>query len=699
MSLVRREIEISGKKFSIETGELAKLANGSALVRFGDSMVLVSVCASKEPKENADFFPLQVEYREKAYASGKIPGGFFKREARPSEKEILSARCVDRPIRPLFPKGMFNEVQVIAMIISQDQENDADILAINGASAALCVSDVPFGGPVAGVRVGQIDGEFIINPTFEQVEQSAMEMVVVGSRDSILMVEGAGFEISEDAMIAGIERAHEEIRKIVAIQEEMVRECGKPKFALKIKEVNPALVERVKASSDKVKANTRIASKKERTDAGDALKAELIAALEPEFPACKAVVSETLHDLEKEFMRERILGEGTRVDGRKVTEIRPISSKVGVLPRAHGSAVFTRGETQALVAATLGTKLDEQKIDALQGESYKDYMFHYNFPPFSTGETKPIRGTSRREIGHGNLAERALASVLPVKDKFPYTIRLVSDILESNGSSSMASVCGGSLALMDAGVPVKSAVAGIAMGLIKEGERVAVLSDILGMEDHLGDMDFKVTGTRKGITAFQMDIKIDGITAAVMRTALDQAREGRFHILSKMEEALKAPRPDMSVYAPRILCIKVAVEDIGAIIGTQGKVIKEIQEKTGTTIAIEDDGSVFISGPGGLGAPEAKAWIESIVAKPEVGAIYTGRVKGIQAFGAFVEYLPGKEGLVHISELASYRVNRVEDVLKLGDEVKVKLIEVDPMSGKVRLSKKQAEAPAAPQAR
>ena len=694
MNVFRKEIEISGKKFSIETGMLAKQANGSAMVRYGDTMVLVAVCASTKPKEQIDFFPLTVEYREKAYAAGKIPGGFFKREARPSEKEILSARCVDRPIRPLFPEGMRNEVQVMATVVSQDPDNDADILAITAASVALSISDTPFNGPIAGVRVGEVDGEIVINPTFGQIEQSTMDMVVAGSRESILMVEGAGFEISEETMINGILKAHEEIKKLVALQEELVRECGKEKFAVVPREMNAALVDRIKtASTERIQAYIAVAGKKERQQAANTLREEVKAALLPEFPECDKTVETVIHDLEKDFMREQILSKGIRVDGRRTTEIRPITCQVGVLPRVHGSAIFTRGETQALVAATLGTKLDEQKIDALHGESYKDYMFHYNFPPFSTGEVRPIRGTSRREIGHGNLAERSLAAVLPVKDKFPYTIRVVSEILESNGSSSMASVCGGSLALMDAGVPVKSPVAGIAMGLIKEKERVAVLSDILGMEDHLGDMDFKVTGTRAGITAFQMDIKISGITPEIMRTALEQARAGRLHILERMDATLSAPKPDLSIYAPRILSLKIAVEDIGAIIGPQGKIIKEMQEKTGTTICVEDDGSVFISSPGGIGAPEAKAMIERIVAKPEIGAIYTGRVRGIQTFGAFVEYLPGKEGLVHISELAPQRVARVEDVLNIGDEVRVKLLSVDPDTGKVRLSKKQADGP------
>ncbi|OGJ87226.1 MAG: polyribonucleotide nucleotidyltransferase [Candidatus Raymondbacteria bacterium RifOxyA12_full_50_37] len=691
----KREIEINGKLFSFSTGVLAKQANGSALVRFGDTMVLVAATATKEPKPNAGFFPLSVEYREKTYAAGKFPGGFFKRETRPSEKEILSARCIDRPIRPLFPKDMFNEVQVIAMVISQDQENDADVLAMSAASLALCLSDIPFGGPVAGVRVGMIDGEIVINPTFEQVEQGTMDMVVAGSRESILMVEGGGYEISEEEMIKGITTAHETIKKIVAIQEELVAELGKPKFAIKPPEVNADLVSKVIAlAAEKIRELNKVQGKHERQEQIDAFTAQIIEQLTPDFPECEKAVKETIHDIEKDTMRERILNEGMRVDGRSSEDIRPITSSVGLLPRAHGSAIFTRGETQALVAATLGTKLDEQKIDALHGETYKDYMFHYNFPPFSTGEVKPIRGTSRREVGHGNLAERSLAAVLPRKENFPYTIRIVSEILESNGSSSMASVCGGSLSLMDAGVPIKDAVAGIAMGLIKEGEKVAILSDILGVEDHLGDMDFKVTGTKEGITAFQMDIKISGITPEIMRKALDQARRGRLHILSKMAEAITKPRKDLSPYAPRILSLKIAVSDIGMIIGPQGKVIKEIQEKTGATIVIEDDGTVFISSPGGVGGPEAKAIIEQMTEKPVVGKIYSGIVKTVTNFGAFVEYLPQKEGLVHISELAASRVRVVEDVCNVGDTITVKLIGIDEATGKVRLSKKAADGEA-----
>jgi polyribonucleotide nucleotidyltransferase len=506
------------------------------------------------------------------------------------------------------------------------------------------------------------------------------------------MVEGGGYEVPEEKMIEGILLAHEEIKKIVAMQDELVQQCGRPKMEVKPPEVNPDLVEKIKAQvSEKISEYNNIAKKEDRQNAIDALEAEVTAALQEEFPECEKTVKEIMHDIEKTTMRRKILEENTRLDGRKSDEIRPISCSVAVLPRAHGSAVFTRGETQALVATTLGTKLDEQKIDALHGESYKDYMFHYNFPPFSTGEVRPIRGTNRREVGHGNLAERSLATVLPRKDKFPYTIRVVSDILESNGSSSMASVCGGSLSLMDTGVPVKAAVAGIAMGLIKQEDKVVILSDILGTEDHLGDMDFKVAGTKEGITGVQMDIKIAGITPDIMKSALNQARAGRLHILSKMEETISGPRKDLSVYAPRILSMKIDVEDIGAVIGPQGKVIKDIQERTGATIAIEDDGSVFISSLGGVGGDEAKQMIERLTAKPEIGKVYSGTVKNITAFGAFVEYMPQKEGLVHISELAGHRVARVEDVVTLGQEIKVRLISVDPVTGKVRLSKKMAE--------
>ncbi|MBL8025117.1 MAG: polyribonucleotide nucleotidyltransferase [Fibrobacteres bacterium] len=692
MQLYRRETEVNGRTYSIETGMWAKQANGSAVVRLGDTMVLVTVCVSKEMKDGQDFFPLQVEYREKAYAAGKIPGGFFKRESKPSEKEVLSARCVDRPIRPLFPEGFMNDTQVMAMIISQDQENDADMLAITGASLALCVSDIPFGGPVAGVRVALVDDKFIVSPTFEEVERSAMDMVVAGSKDSILMVEGGAFEVSEDTMIQGIMEGHKAIKKLCALQEEIAKECGKQKFVFVKSETDPVLKGKVKELVfDKLKAAYQIAKKEERRDSIEAIKKDAVSALEAEYPEQSKLIISLIHDLEAEIMRGRILEEGIRIDGRKTNEIRKITCQSKVLPRAHGSAVFTRGETQGLVVTTLGTKLDEQKIDALHGESWKDYMFHYNFPPFSTGEAKPVRATGRREIGHGHLAERSLAAVLPSKDKFPYTIRIVSDILESNGSSSMASVCGGSLSLMDAGVPIKSPVAGIAMGLIKEGDRTAILSDILGDEDHLGDMDFKVTGTREGITAFQMDIKIDGITPELMKSALEQAKAGRIHILGKMDEELNTPRTELSKYAPRILHLKVAVEDIGAIIGPGGKIIKEIQEKTGAVINIDDDGTVLIASTGGLGGPEAKAWIERITMKPEIGKVYQGTVKGIQNFGCFVEFMPGREGLVHISELAAARVNKVEDIVNVGDTISVKLIDIDPLSHKVRLSKKQAE--------
>ncbi len=691
MQLIRKEMELNGHPFSLETGKWAKQANGAAVARMGETMVLVTACVSKEVKDGQDFFPLQVEYRERAYAAGKIPGGFFKRESKPSEKEILAARCVDRPIRPLFPEGFMNDTQVIATIISQDQENDADMLAISAASLALCISDIPFAGPVAGVRVALVDDKFIINPTFEELEKSSADMVVAGSRDSIMMVEGGAFEISEEKMIEGILAGHEAIKKICALQDEIVKEVGKPKFKFEKVETDSALKDKISAITvDKLKAAYKIAKKEERRVAIETIKKDAVAALIAEYPEQEKAIIEIIHGFESDIMRARILDEGIRIDSRATNEIRPITCEVSVLPRAHGSAVFTRGETQALVASTLGTKLDEQKIDALHGESWKDYMFHYNFPPFSTGEVKAMRGTGRREIGHGHLAERSLAAVLPSKDKFPYTIRVVSDILESNGSSSMASVCGGSLSLMDAGVPIKAPVAGIAMGLIQEGDRTAILSDILGDEDHLGDMDFKVTGTSEGITAFQMDIKINGITPDLMRRALQQAKEGRLHILGKMEQAISVPRTELSKFAPRIINIKIAVADIGAVIGPQGKVIKEIQEKTGAVINIDDDGTVLIASTGGRGGSEAKAWIERITMKPEIGKVYNGVVKGIQNFGCFVEFMPGREGLVHISELASTRVAKVEDVVNIGDTISVKLLDIDPISGKIRLSKKQA---------
>ena len=686
--VVRKEIEIGGRTLSIETGRVAKQADGAAWVQYGETVILATAVSSDTPVTGTDFMPLSVEYRERAYAAGKIPGGFFKREGKPSEKEVVSARLTDRPIRPLFPEDYRNEVQVIIYVLSADQENDADILGPIGASAALAISDIPFLGPIASVRVGRVNGAFVINPTFAQLEESDMDVVIAGSADSVAMVEGWSKEISEDDMVNALEFGHNEIRKIVQLQEELVAEVGKPKRVYEPVEIPAELKEEVqKRADERMEEIVNIADKKKRSTALKELVTSIAEALEEEFPDAKGMIASVVGEIEKAKMRRNILEKGHRLDGRSLTEIRPITCEIGVLPRAHGSALFTRGQTQSLSAATLGTKMDEQKIEGLEGGSWKRYMLHYNFPPFSVGEVKPMRGPGRREIGHGQLAERALKPVIPDDSEFPYTIRIVSDILESNGSSSMATVCAGSLSLMDAGVPVKDAVAGIAMGLIKEGENVAILTDILGDEDHMGDMDFKVAGTADGITAFQMDIKITGISFEIMRQALQQAREARLKILEIMNQTIDKPRSDISQYAPRIMSVQVPVDTIGAIIGPGGKNIREIIDKTGATIDIEDDGTVTIASPDVEAAEEAKRIVEAYSAVPEEGKVYRGKVKKIMNFGAFVEILPGKEGLLHISELEYHRVNKVEDILHVGDEVEVKLLKVE-RDGKLELSRK-----------
>ncbi len=686
--VVRKEIEIGGRTLSIETGRVAKQADGAAWVQYGETVILATAVSSDTPVTGTDFMPLSVEYRERAYAAGKIPGGFFKREGKPSEKEVVSARLTDRPIRPLFPEDYRNEVQVIIYVLSADQENDADILGPIGASAALAISDIPFLGPIASVRVGRVNGAFVINPTFAQLEESDMDVVIAGSADSVAMVEGWSKEISEDDMVNALEFGHNEIRKIVQLQEELVAEVGKPKRVYEPVEIPAELKEEVqKRADERMEEIVNIADKKKRSTALKELVTSIAEALEEEFPDAKGMIASVVGEIEKAKMRRNILEKGHRLDGRSLTEIRPITCEIGVLPRAHGSALFTRGQTQSLSAATLGTKMDEQKIEGLEGGSWKRYMLHYNFPPFSVGEVKPMRGPGRREIGHGQLAERALKPVIPDDSEFPYTIRIVSDILESNGSSSMATVCAGSLSLMDAGVPVKDAVAGIAMGLIKEGENVAILTDILGDEDHMGDMDFKVAGTADGITAFQMDIKITGISFEIMRQALQQAREARLKILEVMNQTIDKPRSDISQYAPRIMSVQVPVDTIGAIIGPGGKNIREIIDKTGATIDIEDDGTVTIASPDVEAAEEAKRIVEAYSAVPEEGKVYRGKVKKIMNFGAFVEILPGKEGLLHISELEYHRVNKVEDILHVGDEVEVKLLKVE-RDGKLELSRK-----------
>ena len=684
----KQEIIFADRKLSIETGKLAKQANGAAVITYGDTVILATAVSSKEPREGIDFFPLSVEYREKAYAAGKIPGGFFKREGRPSENEVLTSRLIDRPIRPMFPENFNNEVQILVSVLSADKENSPDVLGLIGASVALSISDIPFYGPIAGVRVGRINGDFIINPKFNEIEESDIELLIAGSEDSIIMVEGEAREISEDDMLGILEFGHTAIKEIIALQQKMIDECGKQKMEVIEPEVDNELVQEVKnIAQPRIEQIINVTEKSERSDEFFNLVDELETNFEDKYPECKPTIVAVVREIEKKLVREMIFKKNRRLDGRIPDAIRPIECEVGLLPRTHGSALFTRGQTQAIAATTLGTKMDEQKMDELEGEFWKSFILHYNFPPFSVGEVRPMRGTSRREIGHGNLAERALKNIIPNDDVFPYTIRIVSDILESNGSSSMASVCAGSLSLMDTGVPVKDAIAGIAMGLIKEGNEYVILSDILGDEDHLGDMDFKIAGTKDGITAFQMDIKIKEMPFEVLREALEKARQGRLHILEIMNKTIERPRTELSSYAPRIITFKVNVDMIGAIIGPGGKTIRDIIEKTEAAIDINDDGTVTIASVDADNGLRARQIIEELVQEPEVGTIYTGKVKKIMNFGAFVEILPGKEGLLHISEIEHRRINRVEDVLKVGEEVKVKLIKIDPQ-GKLDLSRK-----------
>lgn len=688
-SYITKEIEIGGRKLLLETGKLAKQANGAVMVRYADTMVLVTAVASEEAVEGQDFLPLSVEYREKTSAAGKIPGGFFKREGKPSEKEVLSARLIDRPIRPLFPKEWTFETQIVATVFSFDGENDADFLGAIGASAALMVSDIPFDGPIAEVRVGRIGGEYVINPTISQLETSDMDLTVAGTEDSIVMVEGESKEVSESELLGALEFAHRYIKEIVLLQKDLAAQVNKPKRSVPQKQIPDGLIEEVRnlVGSRISELNRQILKKAERSERLQAIQNEVVEALAEKYPMQEAAIGEIIHDIERQDMRMMILREARRLDGRSYKDIRPITCEVGLLPRTHGSALFTRGETQSLTTVTLGTKLDEQLIDGLLPESTKRFMLHYNFPGYSVGEISRMSGPGRREIGHGNLAERALKSIAPSEKEFPYTIRVVSDILESNGSSSMATVCAGSLALFDAGVPMKKPVAGIAMGLVKEGEEVAVLSDILGNEDHLGDMDFKVAGTRDGITAFQMDIKIGGISFDILSRALEQAREGRLYILEIMEKTIAQPRSELSPYAPRLTTIRIPVEMIGAVIGPQGKVIKNIVQQTGAEVNIEDDGSVLIAAVSQEAGSKAKEMIEKLVEAPEVGKVYKGVVKRLMDFGVFVEFLPGKEGLLHISQIDHKRTNKVEDVFKVGDEVEVKLMEIDEM-GRYNLSRK-----------
>ncbi len=691
--LVTKEVEVGGKTFSFETGRFAKQADGAVMVRYADTMVLATVVSAKETKEGQDYFPLQVEYREKTSAAGKIPGGFFKREGRPTEKEILSSRLIDRPIRPMFPEGYFNETQVIVTVYSSDSQHDSDVLGACAASAALMVSDAPFDGPIAEVRVGRIDGKFVINPTDDELEHSDLDAIVAGTLTSIVMVEGESHEISESEMVDALKIAHESIKILCQAQVDLAKEIAKAKRPV-VKTQHPeALVQDVKKLGEaRIKQLSRtVLTKEARSEATGMVYEETNTALAEKYPEQENAINEILHGLEYHAMRSTILEEGKRLDGRGLTDIRKITSEVGVLPRTHGSALFTRGETQSLTTATLGTKLDEQKLEGLMAETTKRFMLHYNFPPFSVGEVGRFTGPGRREIGHGNLAERSLKNLMPAEADFPYTIRIVSDILESNGSSSMATVCAGTLALFDAGVPLKRPIAGIAMGLVKEGDKVAILSDILGNEDHLGDMDFKVTGTEKGITGCQMDLKVEGLTYDVLKEALLQAKEGRLHILGEMKKSLQAPRPDLKPHAPRAHTIFIEKELIGAVIGPGGKVIQDIQNTTGATVVIEEKdkrGIVSIFATNQAAMDGALKRINQIVAVPEVGTVYDGTVKSIMPFGAFVEFMPGKDGLLHISEIKWERLETMDGVMEVGEQVKVKLVEVDKKTGKFRLSRK-----------
>jgi polyribonucleotide nucleotidyltransferase len=682
--------EINGHPLSLETGKVAKQADGAVVVRYGGTMVLATCVAAKSAKEAQDFFPLTVEYRERAYAGGRIPGGYFKREGAPVKKEILTSRLIDRPIRPLFPDGFKNEVQVICLVISGDQENDPDVLAMNGASAALCLSGIPFDGPIGAVRVGRIDGKFVANPTTSQQNESSLELVIAGTEDAVLMVEAGAKEVPEEIMLEAIAFGHAECKRLARVQKDLIAQAAKPRWAFDPnagKDVE--LIRKVKELvAPGLREAFRTQAKHARAEAVAKVFADVAAAL-PVDDGKKAALKAAFEEAEAHEVRRLIVEDGMRLDGRKVNEIRPISIETGYLPRAHGSALFTRGETQALVSGTLGTKSDEQKIESLEGESYRNFLLHYNFPSFSVGEVRRFGSPSRRDIGHGALAERAVEAVLPPKEEFPYTIRVVSDILESNGSSSMATVCGASLALMDAGAPIKSHVAGIAMGLVKEGEKYGILTDIMGTEDHYGDMDFKVAGTETGVTALQMDIKIKGVSIDIMREALKQAKEARMFVLGKMREALDKPRAELSPYAPRFVTIKIRTEKIREIIGPGGKVIRGIQEQTGAKIDVEDDGRVTIFSPDNESVQKALGMIQDICREVELDRIYVGKVRKITDFGAFVEVIPNTDGLLHVSQIAETRIRAVSDVLTEGDIVAVKVIEVDG-NGKMRLSRKIA---------
>jgi polyribonucleotide nucleotidyltransferase len=688
--MTTRELHVGQSTLRLETGKLAKQADGSVIVRYGDSVVLVTACRAASAREGIDFLPLTVDYREYTYASGRIPGGFFKREGKPAEKEVLTSRVIDRPIRPLFPAGWRHESQIIALVLSADQENDTDVLAITGASAALALSDIPFEKTIAGVRIGLVNDQFVVNPTFEQRKQSRLDLVVAGSSDGIVMVEAGAKEVTEAQVVEALETAHAAIKRIVTAIDELAREAGKKKMQVAKKEIGHDFYREVE---EKVLVPLteamRIRGKLENYDRVDQVLDDLVATLPEGEVQRKVEAKQIFKDLKEKVLRDEVLQHGLRLDGRKFDEVRPIWIETSVLPRTHGSAVFTRGETQALVTCTLGTAEDAQKIESFEGEQWKSFMLHYNFPPFSVGEVAFLRGPGRREVGHGALAERSLQPMIPGEDKFPYTVRVVSDILESNGSSSMASVCGGSLAMMDAGVPLRAPVAGIAMGLVMDEKsgKYAVLSDIAGAEDHYGDMDFKVAGTADGITALQMDIKVSGITTEIMRKALEQARQGRMHILGKMAEALSAPRQSISTFAPRIVTIRIPVDKIRDVIGPGGKMIRSIIERTGVKIDVEDDGRVNVASADESSAQKAISIIQELTATPELNKTYLGKVQRITDFGAFVEIMPGTDGLLHVSEIANHRVKDVRDELKEGEQLLVKVINIDP-TGKIRLSRK-----------
>jgi polyribonucleotide nucleotidyltransferase len=694
VSAIKKTFAFGQHQVTIETGELARQADGSVVVSMGDTVVLVTAVARKDADPNKDFFPLTVNYVEKTYAAGRIPGGFFKREGRPSEKETLTSRLIDRPIRPLFPEGFFNEVQVVATVISLNPEVDADIPALLGASAALALSGVPFLGPIGAAKVAYIDGQYVVNPTAKQLKESKLDLVVAGTAEGVLMVESEADSLPEDVMLGAVVFGHEQMQVAIKAINELKAEAGKPAWDWKPAPANTALESALAAHGEAALADAyKITEKQARRARIQAIRdAAIVALAGGEAPAFGSdSVTKEFANLEYRIVRRRVLAGEPRIDGRDMKTVRPIKIRTGALPRTHGSALFTRGETQALVVTTLGTGRDAQIIDALGGERKEPFMLHYNFPPFSVGETGMMGSPKRREIGHGNLARRGISAVMPDMSTFPYVIRVVSEILESNGSSSMASVCGTSLALMDAGVPIKAAVAGVAMGLVKEGERFQVLTDILGDEDHLGDMDFKVAGTREGVTALQMDIKITSITREIMKVALDQAREGRLHILSEMDKVLAQPRAHMSEWAPSIITIKIDPEKIREVIGKGGAVIRAITEETGTTIDIENDGTVKIASVDGVSGREAQRRIELITADVEVGRTYEGRVARLMDFGAFVTILPGKDGLVHISQISDERVERVSDKLKEGDVIRVKVLEVD-RQGRIRLSMRNVDA-------